>query len=315
MAYSQGGLIAASDYNGLVGSSPSSTINTVNTVWAVGSNCAGYGQAAISQVSSTNTVTATQWATLINNLNSALIHQSGTGSGISAVTSGQKINYLSTLTTGITTAYTNRLLFNTNAAAVLVSNVASAWTVATTTAVDLRSFGARAAFASPDQARYFFNAGGRLKFNVIANLNASSSQRSVAAYELAANVGGVGLFAANTNAGRLGAGGTLNTNSTTNGYYTTPYNANTNIVVVTSLISNYPSDKAWVAANINGTTGSNNDKGSNVDFWFTLSSTAGTHSTGIGDDLGLYVTRGLEISYPETTNISNTWGAVTVTAL
>ena len=113
MAYSQGGLIDAADYNGFIGTSPSSTANKLNTVWAVGNGNAGYGQTAIAQVSSAGLVTATQWATLINNLNSTLTHQSGSGSGISAVTSGSTINYLSTLSTNITTAYTNRSNFTT----------------------------------------------------------------------------------------------------------------------------------------------------------------------------------------------------------
>ena len=82
MTISSGGLIQATDYNTFVGTSPSATTNTINTVWAVGSGSAGYGQTALSQVSSAGTVTATQWASLINTLNSILTHQSGSGSGI-----------------------------------------------------------------------------------------------------------------------------------------------------------------------------------------------------------------------------------------
>ena len=51
MAYSSGGLIAAADYNGFVGTSPSSTANRINTVWAVGNGQYGYGQTAVGTVS------------------------------------------------------------------------------------------------------------------------------------------------------------------------------------------------------------------------------------------------------------------------
>ena len=65
MAYSQGSVIAAADYNTLINGT-----NQLNTVWGVGSGNAGYGQSAISTVASSDTVTATQWATVINRLNS-----------------------------------------------------------------------------------------------------------------------------------------------------------------------------------------------------------------------------------------------------
>ena len=114
MAYSQGGLISAADYWNLVGVSPSSTANQLNTVWAVGNGNAGYGQTAIANTASTgSTVTATQWASLINTLNSVLTHQSGAGSGLGAPTAGGTITYLSTLTTSVNTAYSNRLNYAT----------------------------------------------------------------------------------------------------------------------------------------------------------------------------------------------------------
>ena len=65
MAYSQGGLIAATDYNNFVGAYPSLGTGTINAVWATGSGSAGYGQTALTQAAaSAGTITATQWATL-----------------------------------------------------------------------------------------------------------------------------------------------------------------------------------------------------------------------------------------------------------
>ena len=317
MAYSQGGIIAAADYNTLVGSSPSSTVNTINTVWAVGSGSAGYGQTAVSQVSAAGTVTATQWASLINTLNSILTHQAGSGSGISATVAGGTINYLSTLTTNITTGYTNRLNFASNSAVVAGTNQTTAWTSATTSATLARSFGIRAAFASADQARYFFNSGGRMKLNVSGTQNASTTARTNAAIALCTNLGGIALFAANTNGGRTGTGGTLNTNDTTKGYHTTTYNSNVTIISVTSTTASYTSDTATITVNCNGTQGSNNDKGLNVDFWINLSSTSGANagSLSFDDSLGVNVIRSIDLSFPEVSNLSNTWGAVTISSL
>lgn len=315
MAYAQGGLIAAADYNTFIGSSPSSTINTINTVWAVGSGSAGYGQTPLTSVSIAGTVTATQWASLINTLNSVLTHQAGAGSGISAVTAGTTINYLSTLSTSITTGYTNRLNFASNSAITTGIAQSAAWTSASTSATLTRSFGARAAFASADQARYFFNAGGRLKLNVSGTQNASTTARTNAAIALCTNLGGVGLFAANTNAGRTGTGGTLGTNATGIGYHTSTYNANVTIVSVTSTTSSYTTDTATITVNCNGTQGTNNDKGLNVDFWVTLNSTQGAGGLSFDDSLGINVIRSIDVSPPETTNLTNTWGTVTVSAL
>jgi hypothetical protein len=314
MAYSQGGLIESKDYNNLIGTSPSSTVNTLNTVWAVGSGSAGYGQTAVTSVSSATLVTATQWASLINTLNSVLTHQSGSGSGITATTAGTTINYLSTLSSSVTTAYSNRLTFASNSAAIVGSAQTTTWTVASTSATQTRAFGIRAAFASADQARYFFNAGGRLKLNCSGALNGSSSARSTDIVNLLTYSGGIGLFAATTNAGRTGTSGTLNTNDTTKGYYTGTYNSNVTVVAVTTTNATYSADTATITVNMNGTQGTNNDMGTNVDFWITLNSTSGTN-TGFDDDIGVNVVRSIDLSYPEATNLGNTWGTVTISSL
>ena len=317
MSYSQGGKIDAADYNTFVGTSPSSTTNRINTVWSVGSGSAGYGQTAVSQVSAAGTVTATQWASLINTLNSILTHQSGSGSGISATVAGNKINYLSTLSTNITTSYTNRLNFASNSAVDIGVVYGHGWTSTTTTSTLTRSVGVRAIFASADQARYFFNAGGRLKLNVSGAQNASTTARTNAAIALCTYLGGVALFAANTNGGRTGTGGTLGTNDTTKGYWTSTYNSNVTIVSVTSTTASYTTDTATIAVNVNGAQGTNNGNGLNVDFWINLSSTSGANAGGLSfnDSLGITISRSIDISYPEVTNISNTWGTVTTISL
>lgn len=331
MSYAQGGKIDAADYNTFVGTSPSSTINTINTVWAVGSGSAGYGQTALNQVSAGATITAVQWATLINTLNSIRTHQSGSGSGISAVTSGQKIDYISTLSTQIASGYTNRLAFASNSAvsASVGGSLSTAWNVtvnppgsnppaggSSVTNV-IRAFGVRCAFSSADQARYFFNAGGRLKLNLSGSQNSSTTARTNQLISLLGYAGGIATFGANTNGGRTGTGATVVTNNTAIGYHTATYNSNVTLVDITSTTANYTSDKIYIYVNCNGTQGSNNDKGLNVDFWTQIQSFSGgdngTYS--FNDSFGVNVIRTIDVSYPETNNLTNSWGSITVSSL
>lgn len=331
MSYSQGGKIEAADYNTLIGSSPSSTTNTINTIWAVGSGSAGYGQTALSAVTATSVITATQWASLINTLNSIRTHQTGSGSGISAVTSGAKIDYLSTLTTAIASGYTDRQTAATRSTVStgVGGSLSTAWSVsvanaggnppggATSLTTLTRAFGARVAFASADQARYFFNAGGQLKLNCSGTQNASTTARTNEVIAMLGFLGGVATFNGNTNGGRTGTGGTLNTNDTAKGYYTSTYNGNVTVVAITSTTTNYTTDTASITVSTTGTKGSNNDNGLNVDFWINLSTTSGTPAPqyGFDDSIGVNVVRTIDVTYPETTNLTNSWGTVTVSAL
>lgn len=317
MTYAQGGLIQATDYNTLVGSNTSVTGTDLNGVWAWGANSRGYGQTSVASVSALSTVTATQWASLVNTLNSANIHINGTNSGLAANTAGQIIGYSGSLQSKINGINTDRLKFSSNSAA--VTNVSSltayaAWTSTTTTATLTRSFGLRATFSNgADAARFFFNAGGRMKFNITAVADAVA--RSVAAKAVVDALGGVALFAANTNGGRTGTGATLGTNNTALGYYTAPFNANTTVVSITSTTASYTSDTGSIAVRPNGSQGSFNGNGDSIDFWATINSTQGTGALSFNDSLSLTVTVTLDVSFPEVTNISNTWGAVVVTRL
>lgn len=313
MSYSQGGLIQAADYNNFLNGS-----NQLNTVWSTGTGNAGYGQTALSTVSQTGTITATQWATLINTLNSTLTHQSGSGSGISATTAGSTISYLSTLATNINTSYTNRSLFATTGSTTTGTNLTSAWSSGSTSGTLTGTWGARAAFSSADAVRYFFNAGGRLKFNFSAS-GSNGSGRSNEVVALGGFLGGIATFGQTTNGGRTGTGGTLNTNDTAKGYWNCTYNTNTTIVAVTSTTASYTSDTGSLFVAMTGAQGSNGGNGINVDFYGTMSSTSGSNGPGgsysFDDSLSVTINRSIDILFPESTNLSNTWGTPTITAL
>lgn len=163
MTYTSGGLIQATDYNGFVSTTAGANINAT---WSTGTTSAGYGQTAIATVSAAGTVTATQWASLVNTIASMASHQGTTITARTAPVAGNTISVLSAVNTDITNCYNNR----GNAAASgsqftgwsgTNSNTAgksgASWSITFTNTVT---------FASADAARYFFNAGGRIKLDV-----------------------------------------------------------------------------------------------------------------------------------------------------
>lgn len=61
MAYSKNSVVLASDYNNFVGVAASATVDTVNTVWAVGQGDKGYGQDYLPQIDENDTVGIAEW--------------------------------------------------------------------------------------------------------------------------------------------------------------------------------------------------------------------------------------------------------------
>ena len=317
MTYSSGGLIQATDYNNFINGS-----NQLNTVWNIGTGNAGYGQTAISTVAGGGTVTATQWATLINTLNSTLTHQQGSGSGISATTAGSTITYLSALSTSINTAYTNRVNFNTQGSTTTGSVYSPNFTAVNQGDADTFTFTRTMTFASADQARYFFNAGGQLNLVITSCANNDGTSRSSDLCTLlATNLASISAIRQATNGGRGGSGGTVNTNNTALGYYSLTTSGQT-ISQITSTTGGYTGDQITVYIRSNGTQGSYSDKGSVVYLDFTIYSAARTNGTPGGpggaaggffnETVNITLNHRVDVVYPESTNLSNSWGTVTV---
>jgi hypothetical protein len=163
MTYTSGGTIQATDYNGFVSTTAGAN---VNDVWATGASDKGWGQSGLATVSATNTVTATQWASLVNTIASM---GSQTGTTITArtgPTAGSTIAVLAAVNTDLTNVTTNR------ANAVAVGTQYTAWTgtnsktAATSGSPWTITFTNTVTFASADAMRYFFNGGGLIKLDV-----------------------------------------------------------------------------------------------------------------------------------------------------
>ena len=118
MTYSSGGLIQATDFNGFV----STGTPDINDIWSTGATDSGWGQTALSTVSIGGTVTATNWASLVNTLASMGSQTATTITSRSAPTAGQTISVLAAVSTDITNCNTNRA----NAAA--VGSTSTTWT-------------------------------------------------------------------------------------------------------------------------------------------------------------------------------------------
>ena len=163
MTYSAGGLIQAADYNGFASTNVGAN---VNATWGTGVTSAGYGQTDIATVSVAGTVTATQWATLVNNIASMAAHQGTTITARSAPVANNLIQILAAVNTDITSCYNNRGNAVANGTQFTGYTGTNSKTAATSGTPWTITFTNTVTFASADAARYFFNAGGRIKIDV-----------------------------------------------------------------------------------------------------------------------------------------------------
>jgi len=317
MAYQQGGVITYTDYNNLVGTNPSSSRGILNSFWGTGSGDIGYGQSAVTQSAATGgTVTATQWATLINNINNASKHQSSGGvtpAQIGTVSSGNTITYLSAIGTALGTLYDNRLNFSSQGSTQTGSNYgwnpSSGSNPAALQFTNVRTV----SFASGDAARYFFNAGGKLNFVTSSVTNNDGQGRSSDVVNLVQNnLGSINGFGAHSNGGRTGSGGTVSQNNTGQGYYESQTGEYQSLAYITS--TNYPYSGDWTALNVytsSQNASGNGDKGSTL--YFKQYIYLGALQSDFGNK-GFNVTwnHRIDVVYPESTNLGNSWGTVTI---
>jgi hypothetical protein len=327
MTYVSGGLIQAADYNGFVNDSA----NNINAVWGTGSGDKGWGQTAISNVSTGATVTATQWATLVANLATSGSQTNSTLTSRTQPVAGNIIAVLANVATDINTVTNNRgnaaasgteygIFSGTTSKTTATGSGQAAWTITFTHTVT---------FASANAARFFFNAGGivRLKYgksstgtdndpdwntfaglcgsiNVTGRVNGASQTIAGTAYTGTTRIGGTG--------------GTQTTLTTTTGWYnlttspttifqlnnaTSPYSgefirttATATSATVLTLVTTWVSDGssgAGTSADISGGTATASPS-------TTITGTAPT-------TLVTYIP-------PSTSFLTNSWGTPTIAA-
>ena len=159
MAYTAGDTILDSHYNGFV--------TSVNAIWGTGTGVRGLGQSTVlSSVSAGNTVTASQWATLLTRLKSISNHQGNndniTVDSVTNPSATDTIEIVANLATDIATLDTSAAL-GTNAAGFGTPITATSTSSGnfTNTITHTQTF----TFASADEMRYYFNAGGKIELS------------------------------------------------------------------------------------------------------------------------------------------------------
>jgi hypothetical protein len=310
MTYVQNGRVDAADFNNFVGTNPTITPNTINATWATGGGSIGYGQSPINNVNAGALVTASnEWNSLISNIATAASHQGTSIPSINAPVTGNTISFSSVLTNNLQLVFNNRL--NAATQGTTISNTttrSSSWT-------SQLVFTHTINFISGDAARYFFNAGGQVKLNVSHPTGANTN---LLFSELASDVGNIVMSAPSAGSAlivgtvyngvtKIGGGGNSPTVDSTRGYYGL---TSSNATIFTQTASTgpieYQDSFISIIARTNGTQGTNNDAGSVI--------TIHTLWDQVPD--GLTVSDGTETTVsvitPESTFITNTWGAISV---
>lgn len=296
MSYTSGGLIEATDYNTLG--------NNLATVWGTGTGNKGWGQdtSSFANVSASNSVTATQWSNLIGKTNSALAHQGNSTITPTSVTAGNNITYYSSITSGISTVTSTASgttgLSLTDGTA---TDASYSGTWGTTGNRGLK-FTHTITFASGNAARYFFNAGGRLKL-AFSRSGGSATTRNTEWTALATALGSIQMTAIDYV--KVGGSGTLS-NLQHDGYYglTTSevqkllqydgtYLYSTNYITMNAKVSGTAQNGGYPVITLET-------------YWVNAWSNA------FQDAVDGTATTSLIVSSPSTTYLTNTWGTPTV---
>ena len=315
MTYSSGGLIQAADYNGFVSTNVGANLNaTLNTA---------YGQTAVGTVAALGTVTATQWASLVNSTTSMGAHTNTTLTARTAPTTGQTIDILAAVNTDLTNIFNNR--YN----AVSVGSQFTGWsgtnskTAATSGASWAITFTNTVTFASSAAAQYFFNAGGLIKIDVAKSSTGATGdpEWNDLATTLCGDIWISGLATAHTIAGvsytgvtKIGGTGVPTTLSTGTGW-----DALTAGGAATIVYKQFADTAPYTSNFIQHSIAKN--AGSTTLTITTLWQAADAESDPItGGTAASGATPGTApctiVTYypPETTNLTSTWGTPTVVA-
>jgi hypothetical protein len=327
MTYSSGGLIQATDYNGFVSTTSNANLNDF---WGVGSGDKGWGQTPLSTVTGgSTTVTAAQWAGLVNNLSVAGSQTSTTLTSRTAPTAGQTIGILSALNTDLTNVNTNRGNAQSS------GTTSSTWTGSTAKTSGTGSGGSAwtitwthvITFPSAAQARYFWNAGGLVRLDMSKTSTGTDTDAdwntfigTIGTLYVSGRVNGAAQTIAGTSYTgftRVGGSGSPSTLASTTGWYNLSAGASaTTMFQMSSTVSPYTGDFVRVTAAVNA--------GSTTLTLVTTWSDAGTgqtsNITGGSDTASPYSSFGTAPAVlcrfipPATNYLTNSWGTPTVAA-
>jgi len=297
MAYTSGDTILATHYN--------SFVSDFNTNWGTGTSDKGYGQSnTLSTVSAGDTVTATQWSTLLARETSAATHQGTSLTSITSPSAGDTISAFTALAANTALIDTNRFNIDSGNYADTTStgSGSGSWTTSTIHEFTLT-------FASGDAARYYYNAGGSTRLS-FARAGGTSHTKNTE-WTALATACGTQIFAAQGTT-KSGGSGSVDTQGTTIGYHdmTTSYQT---VFRQFEGTSPYTASYILVESKSNGTQGSNSDKGSVITMKISWVDAA---SDAFNDTVDGTVTNTITHRTPNTTALNNaSWSAAPAYAL
>ncbi|MCX7592725.1 MAG: hypothetical protein N2235_02975 [Fischerella sp.] len=314
MTYTSGGLIERNDYNLLTwgtnaGGSYVTTPANLAVCLGVGSGRWGVGQSVsgISPVSIGQNVTAAQWATLVNEMNKMTLHQSNTSfTPNPSIVSGNIVTFYSQISTNITNVHTNMgSSFTLNSSTSSTASTTSNWGTSGNRRV---TFTHTLTFSNGDAVRYFFNAGGQIRFT-FSRTGGATNTRNTRWSELCGECGTVAIGYRNTN--RLGGSGstpTVQLNANDGGYWNQTYNTSKLHFRQFEDTAPYTANYIEINMTTSGTQGSNGDLGPVLTFTTHFVNVyAGGGNTAVDGTTSCVA----QIFAPWTTYITNTWGTPT----
>ena len=219
MAYIAGDKILDDEYITFVNGSTAGAYG-INHIQGTGDGAYGMGQTNITAVTAGDTITAAQWNSLFTQMNNAANHTNDSITSTGGVTTGDSVTIKNNLQTDLNTLAASVAAGCTSATAVtesaeklsLVSTASDSVGVYDTSHIVEAVF----TFAGGDEARWFFNSGGKLRVKLTNTAtNSTGKDTSVSALITALGNFDIGSQAST----RSGSGETVTTNGLANGYF------------------------------------------------------------------------------------------------
>lgn len=261
MAYVQGGVIEASDFN---------TFRTqLLNVYGTGFGNSGYGQTAITVPTVAGgfveLVKSSEWQNLRSAIEACATHQ-GTSTALLPPATDLNVGAVIAAHDGVTDPgdigqmlsdiSTNRLISavgsTTNFFNVYSDSVTNAWSTQATTTIDIN-------WATADEARYFFNAGGQVILR-FSRSGGSATPQNTDWTNLLSSVGSIFMDHNNTSSTGSGVGQPV-------GYYTLNLNTYQDVFTASTGSATYAGNNVRVRAQTrNSGGGANGDNGRTIRF-------------------------------------------------
>jgi len=252
MAYTAGDTILDDEYNGFL--TNTSSPFGINHIFGTGAGQYGLGQTGLSTVAAGNTITAAQWNSLFTAMNNTANHTNDTITSTTSKASGDDIAVIAALQTDLDTLAASVAAGCPNATA-LTTSAALQTSASSTRWAGSHIVEHSVTFSNANEARWFFNAGGKIQINVsrTGNGGGSATSKDSSVSEL---ITGLGDFKMGSVAStRSGATETLSTDGLSIGLHdlTTSYQT---VLQLTQNSGTYTSMYFKVEAKANAAAGS-----------------------------------------------------------